>query len=96
MNVYKYGSTGAGVRDLQISLNKLGSGLVVDGNFGPATRRAVSDFQSDNGLTVDGIAGPATNARITARINEKIGVKMKAAFTALADIPEVKELEKLL
>lgn len=96
MTVYQYGMSGAGVRELQAQLNKLGGSLDTDGKYGPATSRAVSNFQSDNGLVVDGVAGPATQSMLTRRINEKIGEKMQAALSALADVPEIKELEKLL
>lgn len=96
MTVYKYGMCGSGVRDLQAQLNKLGAGLAVDGKFGPATSRAVSEFQTENGLTVDGVAGLATQSMITSRIHEKIGSKMTAALEAIAKLPEIKELEKFL
>ena len=35
-------------------------GVLVDGIFGPATEKAVKEFQEAYGLTVDGIVGPAT------------------------------------
>lgn len=58
------------VRQLQIALNDLGADprLVVDGRYGPATRRAVREFQSVAGLGVDGIAGPLTRAQIEMRL----------------------------
>ena len=43
------------VKAVQAALN-----LVVDGVFGPGTKRAVKSFQAVNGLVADGIAGPAT------------------------------------
>ena len=40
---------GKEVADLQNKLNQLGYGLVVDGDFGPATDAAVKSFQGGNG-----------------------------------------------
>lgn len=49
------------VAGLQGLLNaKAGQGLVVDGDFGPATDRAVRNWQAFFRLDVDGIAGPVT------------------------------------
>ncbi len=54
-------------RKLQSVLNSLGFGpLVVDGDVGPATRRAITKFQWRHGLTADGIAGPLTWAALDA------------------------------
>lgn len=96
MTVYKYGMSGAGVRTLQKDLNKLGFNLAVDGKFGPATKYAVSDFQTDNGLLEDGVAGPATQRMIARRINEKIGEKVTVIISKIAEMPEYKELEAFL
>lgn len=41
--------------------------LVVDGDFGPATRRAVEEFQRRSGLLVDGKIGPKTWAALGLR-----------------------------
>lgn len=49
------GSRGDGVRDLQVRLNEHGHDLVADGDFGPATRAALEDFQRRQGLRVDGV-----------------------------------------
>jgi Putative peptidoglycan-binding domain-containing protein len=48
------------VRTLQTQLNAHGAGLRVDGDFGPATRKAVMNFQKSKGLTIDGIVGKLT------------------------------------
>jgi peptidoglycan hydrolase-like protein with peptidoglycan-binding domain len=52
------------VTELQTLLNKNGAGLVVDGDFGPATLAAVRSYQSSRGLSVDGIVGPLTKASL--------------------------------
>ncbi|HOV02936.1 MAG TPA: N-acetylmuramidase domain-containing protein [Kaistiaceae bacterium] len=58
----RLGSEGYKVKALQERLVALGYHVVVDGDFGPATRRAVVAFQADHGLAVDGIVGPETEA----------------------------------
>ena len=59
-SVYKVGSTGSGVRELQNLLNNAGYNLSVDGIYGNLTQNAVRDYQKKNGLMVDGIAGSQT------------------------------------
>lgn len=51
---------------LQKALNDLGADpkLNVDGRYGPATRRAVKEFQKTARIGADGIAGPVTEAAI--------------------------------
>jgi hypothetical protein len=52
-------------RDLQSRLVALGYGpLRLDGQYGPATTRAVTAFQRRYALVADGIAGPATLAAL--------------------------------
>lgn len=60
------GAAGAKVRELQTLLRRAGQVLDVDGDFGPATKRAVAAFQADNGLAVDGVAGPETMRALAA------------------------------
>ncbi|MCH4541435.1 N-acetylmuramidase domain-containing protein [Ochrobactrum sp. A-1] len=54
------GSSGAGVREIQTLLQRAGYAVAIDGDFGPATRQAVRDFQDGLGLEVDGVVGPKT------------------------------------
>lgn len=54
------GARGNFVTILQYLLNQNGANLVVDGNFGGNTQRAVVDFQRNNNLTQDGIVGRNT------------------------------------
>jgi putative chitinase len=59
--VLRRGSRGPAVAAMQLKL-----GLNGDGDFGPATERALMGWQRENGLEPDGIAGPATLARLLA------------------------------
>lgn len=56
----------ARVRALQTRLSELGFHVSVDGDFGPATKRAVQAFQLENGLTADGVVGPVTQRALDA------------------------------
>jgi len=62
----KQGSSGVAVQTMQQRLVDLGYAIGVDGNFGPATRAAVVDFQGKKGLTNDGNCGPVTWAALWA------------------------------
>lgn len=54
------GSWGADVFELQRQLIRLGFDIKADGLFGPQTRQAVIQFQTEQGLKPDGIVGPLT------------------------------------
>ncbi|WP_417554790.1 peptidoglycan-binding domain-containing protein [Microbacterium sp.] len=59
------GNISEGVRTLQNSLNLChGKSLVVDGNFGPATRTALIQVQAAIGVTADGIYGTQTYTKM--------------------------------
>lgn len=60
--ILRAGSKGTDVRVLQAALNEKGFSLVVDGYFGPATDKAVRQFQTASGLVADGVVGPKTYA----------------------------------
>jgi len=64
--VLRRGMQGPGVLAVQRSLNLVANrGLSEDGQFGPATDRAVRDFQRFLGLAADGIVGPQTRGALT-------------------------------
>lgn len=56
----RMGASGARVRELQRLLVRTGQPLLVDSDFGPATKLALLDFQTSVGINADGIAGPQT------------------------------------
>lgn len=84
----RLGSIGPGVRDVQGLLVHAGYSLKVDGDFGPATRDAVKEFQRSVGLTPDGIVGPKTQAKLSelrATAPEDVGQQK------VSEIEEVKQ-----
>lgn len=59
------GDKGLDVKMLQTTLNKaLGLHLIVDGNFGINTLKAVQQFQTVHFLVSDGVVGPKTNTAL--------------------------------
>jgi len=56
----RQGNQGPNVYALQYLLRFHGQILTLDGNFGPQTRSAVMNFQTNEGLAVDGLVGPQT------------------------------------
>lgn len=59
MELYKLGSKGAVVKQIQQALH-----LYPDGIYGKQTEAVVKKWQSENGLKADGIVGPATLAKL--------------------------------
>jgi hypothetical protein len=68
----RIGRSGERVAALQRALRGLGYTLMVDGDYGLATREIVSRFQEDQGLKANGAAGPATLGRIEALIGRPV------------------------
>lgn len=63
-NLYT-GARGTNVSQLQQILKQFGYYPgAVDGVFGPQTKQAIRDFQTDNKISVDGIFGPITQAKL--------------------------------
>lgn len=59
MELYKRGSRGEVVKQIQRALH-----LIDDGIYGTLTEEAVKTFQREQGLKADGIVGPATLAKL--------------------------------
>lgn len=57
---------GSDVERLQTALKQAGMNISVDGEFGPATDKAVKDFQAKQSLKADGLVGPKTLAAMMA------------------------------
>lgn len=60
LDILRRGSKGKQVKTLQSLLSIGGIPLDIDGSFGPATEKAVIQYQSKNGLVADGIVGTKT------------------------------------
>jgi peptidoglycan hydrolase-like protein with peptidoglycan-binding domain len=58
------------VRSLQYLLNARGARLVVDGQFGPATRAAVIAFQRSRGLAATGVVTASTWLRLIITVRQ--------------------------
>jgi N-acetylmuramoyl-L-alanine amidase len=62
--IYKLGSRGETVKQIQRALAGAGYGVMIDGIYGSITEEAVRAFQTKNKLKADGIVGPATFAAL--------------------------------
>jgi len=67
----KKGDEGWPVYGLQTGLDAVGYSLAFDGDFGPATDKAVRAFQTNYFLVTDGIAGVNTQARLIALLDTR-------------------------
>ena len=72
MTVYKRGSIGEQVKQIQKAL-----GLKADGIFGKGTEDAVKKFQKDNGLFVDGKVGPKTLDKLMEKLDTDLSPIIK-------------------
>lgn len=72
MAVYKRGSTGEQVKQIQKAL-----GIKADGIFGKGTEDAVKKFQKDNGLTVDGKVGSKTLQKLMENLDTDLSPIIK-------------------
>ena len=62
MELYKRGSKGEMVRQIQLALAGAGFAVIADGCYGQITEEAVRAFQKKKGITADGVVGPKTLA----------------------------------
>ena len=81
--IYKLGSRGAGVKQIQQALH-----LLPDGIFGPITRDAVIAFQQSHGLIADGIVGPATLLKLIPQRLKKSRRTIKEIIVHCTATPE--------
>lgn len=81
--ILRRGDEGKAVRKLQRSLGFTGDD--VDGDFGPATKRAVLAFQKRNDLVADGIAGPKTLEALSGTGKVKIKRLSQGDIERIAD-----------
>ena len=70
-NYLTVGDKGDAVKTLQTKLNKVGYKLTVDGEYGSATKAAVTSFQKKYNLEVDGVAGKNTISKLDSVIAAK-------------------------
>jgi N-acetylmuramoyl-L-alanine amidase len=83
MILYRKGSTGEAVKQIQKALH-----LYPDGIFGIMTEEAVKKFQRDNNLTVDGIVGVATLSLLIPQRLKKSKRKINELIVHCSATPE--------
>ena len=66
-------------QEIQAALKNAGlySGKI-DGKLGPASKKAIEDFQTQNGLKVDGKVGPKTWAALSVHLNAASSAEVSA------------------
>lgn len=84
----RMGAKGAKVREIQALLVRAGHQVKIDGDYGPATKKAVRAFQKAHGITVDGVVGPQTQ---TALAKFRQGVADKPGEQKVTEVKEVIE-----
>ena len=96
MKTLRKGDRGNEVKELQTALNGAGSNLTVDGVFGNDTHAAVIAFQIAHKLTIDGIVGAKTWEALTIPTNTQLYNAFKTCLDAIEQLPEFKQLYKML
>jgi N-acetylmuramoyl-L-alanine amidase len=83
--LFKLGSTGIVVTDIQIALK-----LKADGTFGPQTQTAVIAFQKANKLTADGIVGPKTLSLLMSKSSFSVSAtETSSKFVPVSNTPGI-------
>jgi len=92
MELYKRGSRGEMVRQIQKALAGAGLKVIADGLFGIITEEAVRAFQLKNGLKADGVVGPATLAKLIPRRFKKSKRSITEIIMHCTATPEGREV----
>ncbi len=88
MSVLKQGASGPKVVELQTNLKRLGFETgIVDGKFGPGTKKALMAFQKSKGLKSDGVAGPITINALSSAIKKATGDKGNVPSDSKPTVP---------
>lgn len=83
------GDTGGAVRDLQRELRRRGMRIVVDGAFGPATKRAVTRMQKRFRMRASGVADAKLLKRLGLRTREVAAAPVTPAAPGSSDLLKV-------
>jgi len=75
------GRQGTAVRRVQEWLTLQGHGLVVDGDFGPATERSVTDFQSVNQIGTTGAVDQDTWWELVRPMRDVLGHRLEGSWS---------------
>lgn len=86
--LYKIGSRGEMVRQIQRALGGAGLPVIADGVYGRITEEAVKEFQKRNHITPDGIVGPATLALLIPCRLRKSRRTIREIIVHCTDTPE--------
>lgn len=76
MALLKEGSKGPKVKEAQTMLVAAGFRVVIDGDFGKATKAAVKAFQKLHSLKQDGVVGPLTAGLLNVKLGQAQVVKV--------------------
>jgi len=84
----RVGDSGDRVKALQRDLKRSGEAVKVDGQFGPETKKAVQNFQTNAGIGVDGVVGNETYGELAKTIPIPTPRPNMAAEAATDTVPD--------